>query len=104
MTTDTSAPPQTPPNSCVSRSIALNYGRIRDVERELGNLQLQLKLTSGPKKHALEMLRKKIETQNERVVYVRARHTAAKAVGGLVLGWVRTGGLAVARGTLLASL
>ncbi|EFJ48043.1 hypothetical protein VOLCADRAFT_91207 [Volvox carteri f. nagariensis] len=60
-------------------SIALNYGRIREVERELGNLQLQLKLTSGPKKHALELLRKKIETQNERVAYVRAKHTAAKA-------------------------
>ncbi|GLI71667.1 hypothetical protein VaNZ11_016947, partial [Volvox africanus] len=60
-------------------SIALNYGRIREVERELGNLQLQLKLTSGPKKHALELLRKKIEAQNERVAYVRSRHTAAKA-------------------------
>ncbi|GIL88391.1 hypothetical protein Vretimale_15026 [Volvox reticuliferus] len=60
-------------------SIALNYGRIREVERELGNVQLQLKLTSGPKKHALELLRKKIEAQNERVAYVRTRHTAAKA-------------------------
>ncbi len=63
-----------------ARSIALNYGRIRGVERELGNLQLQLKLTSGPKKHALELLRRKIETQNERVASVRAKHTVAKAV------------------------
>ncbi|KAG2493530.1 hypothetical protein HYH03_008344 [Edaphochlamys debaryana] len=60
-------------------SIARNYGRIREVERELSNLQLQLKLTAGPKKQALEMLRKKIETQNEKVVAVRAKHTAAKA-------------------------
>ncbi|KAG2451698.1 hypothetical protein HYH02_003478 [Chlamydomonas schloesseri] len=60
-------------------SIAKNYGRIREVERELANLQLQLKLTAGPKKHALELLRKKIEIQNEKVASVRAKHTAAKA-------------------------
>ncbi|GFR45933.1 hypothetical protein Agub_g7395, partial [Astrephomene gubernaculifera] len=60
-------------------SIAKNYGRIREVERELGNLQLQLKLTAGPKKLALEVLRRKIEEQNERVAYVRAKHTTAKA-------------------------
>ncbi|PNW71618.1 hypothetical protein CHLRE_16g661800v5 [Chlamydomonas reinhardtii] len=60
-------------------SIAKNYGRIREVERELGNLQLQLKLTAGPKKHALELLRKKIEIQNEKVASVRAKHTVAKA-------------------------
>ncbi|KXZ52397.1 hypothetical protein GPECTOR_9g441 [Gonium pectorale] len=60
-------------------SIAANYGRIREVERELGNLQLQLKLTAGPKKHALELLRRKIETQNERVASIRSKHSAAKA-------------------------
>ena len=36
----------------------VNYGRIKDFERELGQLQLQLRLTAGPRKAALEMLRK----------------------------------------------
>lgn len=38
------------------------------------------RLTAGPKKHALELLRKKIEIQNEKVASVRAKHTVAKAV------------------------
>lgn len=63
-------------NSCIAK----NYGRIREVERELANLQFQLKLTAGPKKHALELLRRKIEDQNDKVVYVRKQHTAAKLV------------------------
>lgn len=57
-----------------------NYCRIKGVEKELSSLQLQLKLTAGPKKHALELLRKKIEIQNEKVVAVRQRHSAAKQV------------------------
>lgn len=61
-------------------TIEQNYGRIRDVERELSQLQLQLKLTAGPRKQALEMLRCKIEAQNERVKSVTARHAAAKQV------------------------
>ena len=62
------------------RCIAQNYGRIREVEKELVNLQFQLKLTSGPKKHALELMRKKIETQTDRVVVIRRQHAAAKQV------------------------
>ncbi len=60
--------------------MSLNYNRIREVERELSNLQLQLRLTSGPKKHALEMLRKKIEEQGERVAAVREKFNVAKKV------------------------
>lgn len=54
--------------------INTNYGRIREVERELSQLQLQLKLTNGPKRSALEMLRKKIEVQNEKVLTARRNH------------------------------
>lgn len=57
-----------------------HYSRIKEVERELCAVQLQLKLTAGPKKHALEMLRKKIETQGEKVAAARQRFTAAKQV------------------------
>jgi BMFP domain-containing protein YqiC len=60
-----------------------NYSRIRDVERELAQLQLQVKLTSGPKKQALELMRKKIEVQNEKVVSIRQRHGIAKQVGAI---------------------
>ncbi|MEW5316081.1 MAG: hypothetical protein WDW38_007469 [Sanguina aurantia] len=59
-------------------SIAANYSRMRGVEKELSNLQLQLKLTAGPKRLALELYRKKIEVQNEKVACIKLRHTAAK--------------------------
>lgn len=36
---------------CVwDRYIEENYSKIRDVEREFGNLTLEMKLTAGPKK------------------------------------------------------
>ncbi|CAL5225456.1 g8276 [Coccomyxa viridis] len=57
-----------------------NYSRIKDVERELSGLQMQLKLSTGPKRSALMMLRKKIELQNERVLAARERQKAAKKV------------------------
>ena len=50
------------------------------VERELAGLQLDLKLTSGPKKSALELLRRKIEMQNENVVMARGKFQAARKV------------------------
>ncbi|KAK9790110.1 hypothetical protein WJX73_008949 [Symbiochloris irregularis] len=58
--------------------IALNYTRVREVEKELAQLQLQLRITAGPKRSALEMIRKKIELQNAKVVMARDRHKAAK--------------------------
>jgi len=36
--------------SSYSRYIEENYTKIRDVEREFGNLSMELKLTAGPKK------------------------------------------------------
>lgn len=48
------------------------------MERELAALQLQLRMNVGPKKHALEMLRRKIEAQNERVRAATARRDATK--------------------------
>lgn len=61
--------------------IAQNYARIQGVEKELQGLQLQLKLTSGPKKSALEMLRRKIESQADRVIVARTGLAAATKVG-----------------------
>mmetsp|Transcript_17844 Transcript_17844/g.42819 ORF Transcript_17844/g.42819 Transcript_17844/m.42819 type:complete len:278 (+) Transcript_17844:151-984(+) len=58
--------------------IAENYSRIRDVESELKELQLQLKMTSGPKKSVLELLRQKIESQNDRISDCRAKYQDSK--------------------------
>mmetsp|Transcript_15726 Transcript_15726/g.44002 ORF Transcript_15726/g.44002 Transcript_15726/m.44002 type:complete len:343 (+) Transcript_15726:242-1270(+) len=57
-----------------------NYSRIRDVEKELQDLQMQLKLTAGPKRSVLEMLRRKIEDQNNKVVREREKVQKAKQV------------------------
>lgn len=57
--------------------IAQNYAHIHGVERELADLQLQLKLTSGPRASALEMMRRKIEQQADKVITARKEHTAA---------------------------
>ncbi|KAL3158339.1 aci13 [Trebouxia sp. C0009 RCD-2024] len=59
-------------------SIAKNYSHIKNVETQLAQLQLQLNLTSGPKKSALEMLRKKIEAKNEQVVTARQNFLSAQ--------------------------
>ncbi|GMH44757.1 hypothetical protein BSKO_12709 [Bryopsis sp. KO-2023] len=58
--------------------IRQNYSRIKGVENELNTMQRELRLADGPKRSALEMLRKKIEVQNEQVVAARARHRAAR--------------------------
>lgn len=44
---------------------------------------IQVKLTAEPKKQALEMLRKKIEVQNTKVLAVRRRYEVAAQVGPL---------------------
>ncbi|GAB2265294.1 hypothetical protein Dimus_000360 [Dionaea muscipula] len=51
----------------LKKYIEENYSKIRDVEKELANLSLELKLTAGSKNAALEHLRKKIEVQNEKI-------------------------------------
>lgn len=43
----------------------------QEVESQLMAVQLQVKLTAGPKKLALEHLRKKIEAQNEKLSGLR---------------------------------
>ncbi|XP_020582824.1 uncharacterized protein LOC110026281 isoform X2 [Phalaenopsis equestris] len=55
-----------------------NYSKIRDVERELENLTLEVKLTAGPKKAALEHMRKKIELANERLRAAKLKEENAK--------------------------
>ncbi|KAG6422589.1 hypothetical protein SASPL_119167 [Salvia splendens] len=55
-----------------------NYSKIRDVERELANLSMEMKLTAGPKKAALEHLRKKIEMSTERIRLAKMKEEQAK--------------------------
>ena len=50
-------------------AINSQYAKMRGQEKELRELQLQLKVTTGPKKSALEHLRKLIEVQTEKVRY-----------------------------------
>ncbi|XP_076908785.1 uncharacterized protein LOC143565808 [Bidens hawaiensis] len=55
-----------------------NYSKIRDVERELANLTMEMKLTAGPKKAALEHMRKKIELSTERIRFAKLKEEEAK--------------------------
>ncbi|KAK4403554.1 hypothetical protein Sango_0724000 [Sesamum angolense] len=55
-----------------------NYSKIRDVERELANLAMEMKLTSGPKKAALEHMRKIIEMSTERIRAAKLKEEQAK--------------------------
>lgn len=64
-------------------SIAKNYSHIKNVEAQLAQLQSQLNLTTGPKKSALEMLRKKIEAKNEQVVAARQKFVSAQKVSAV---------------------
>uniref|UniRef100_A0A1J3J3D3 RAB6-interacting golgin n=1 Tax=Noccaea caerulescens TaxID=107243 RepID=A0A1J3J3D3_NOCCA len=55
-----------------------NYSKIRDVEREFGNLTMEMKLTAGPKKAALEHLRKKIEACTEKIHAAKLKEDEAR--------------------------
>lgn len=57
-----------------------NYSKIRNVEKEFASLALEIKLTAGPKKAALEHLRKKIEVSAERIKAAKQREEQAKKV------------------------
>ncbi|KAF7813222.1 hypothetical protein G2W53_034198 [Senna tora] len=64
----------------LKKYIEENYSKIRDVERELANLTLEMKLTAGPKKAALELLRKKIEASTERIRLAKIKEEQARMV------------------------
>uniref|UniRef100_A0A1D1Z972 Actin cytoskeleton-regulatory complex protein PAN1 n=1 Tax=Anthurium amnicola TaxID=1678845 RepID=A0A1D1Z972_9ARAE len=64
----------------LKRYIKENYSKIRDVEIELENLTLEMKLTAGPKKAALEHLRKKIELSTERMHAAKIKEAQARKV------------------------
>ncbi|KAL5567772.1 hypothetical protein UlMin_024347 [Ulmus minor] len=64
----------------VKKYIEENYSKIRDVERELTSLTLEMKLTAGPKKAALEHLRKKIEVQAEMIHKAKQKEEEARKV------------------------
>lgn len=58
--------------------IAENYSKIRDVEKEFANLTMEMKLTAGPKKAALELMRKKIEMSTERIRVAKLKEEEAR--------------------------
>jgi len=60
------------------RYIQDNYSKIREVEKELENLTFEMKLTAGPKKAALEHLRKKIEMSTEKIRLAKVKEEQAK--------------------------
>ncbi|CAM0151828.1 unnamed protein product [Urochloa decumbens] len=62
----------------LKKYIQENYSKIRDVEKELENLTLEMKLTAGPKKAALEHLRKKIEISTEKIRLAKVKEELAK--------------------------
>ncbi|KAI8465444.1 MAG: glycoside hydrolase superfamily [Monoraphidium minutum] len=66
----------------VQESILGHLRRVKEVERELSQLQMQLSMTAGPKKHALEMLRRKIEEETNLALAARKRRDAAKKARG----------------------
>ncbi|KAM3382144.1 hypothetical protein P3S68_007717 [Capsicum galapagoense] len=55
-----------------------NYCKIRDVEKELANLSMEMKLTAGPKKAALEHMRKKIEMSTEKIRIAKLKEEQAR--------------------------
>lgn len=57
-----------------------NYSKIRDVEKELANLSLELKLTAGSKNAAFEHMRKKIEVQTEKIRLAKQKEDQARKV------------------------
>ncbi|KAG2384876.1 uncharacterized protein HKW66_Vig0119680 [Vigna angularis] len=61
----------------LKKYIEENYSKIRDVERELANLGLEMKLTSGPKKAALEHMRTKIEASTEKIRVAKLKEEQA---------------------------
>ncbi|XP_052186608.1 uncharacterized protein LOC127797608 [Diospyros lotus] len=62
----------------LKKYIEENYTKIRDVERELSNLTLEVKLTAGPKKAALEHMRKKIEISTEKIHAAKLKEEQAR--------------------------
>ncbi|KAI6672272.1 hypothetical protein NL676_000178 [Syzygium grande] len=64
----------------LKKYIEENYSKIRDVERELASLSMEMKLTAGPKKAALEHLRKKIEASTERIRVAKLKEEEARKV------------------------
>lgn len=58
------------------RNIESHYERIRNTEKELSSLQVQLRMNVDPRKKALELLRKKIE---EQTIVVNSARDASEA-------------------------
>lgn len=64
----------------LKKYIQENYSKLRDVEREFEKLTLELKLTAGPKKAALELFRKKIEQSTEKIKLAKQKEEQARKV------------------------
>ncbi|CAO2838932.1 unnamed protein product [Amaranthus hypochondriacus] len=69
----------------LKKYIEENYSKIRDVEREFANLNLELKLTAGSKNAAFEHLRKKIEIQNDKIRAAKVKEEQAKKMWEVAL-------------------
>jgi hypothetical protein len=63
----------------LQKLLDMNRAKLADMEQELLVLRRDLKLTSAPKKAALEMLRMRIEEASERVRTARSARAAAAA-------------------------
>ena len=63
----------------LQKLLDMNRAKLSDMEHDLMVLRRDLKLTSAPKKAALEMLRIRIEEASERVRTARSARTAAAA-------------------------
>ncbi|EFJ13590.1 hypothetical protein SELMODRAFT_59805, partial [Selaginella moellendorffii] len=62
------------------RYIQDNYLKIHNFEKELAELSLQIKLTVGPRKAALEHLRNKIEMSGAKIRKAKLKEENAKKV------------------------
>ncbi|KAI4351832.1 hypothetical protein L6164_006142 [Bauhinia variegata] len=62
----------------LKKYIQENYSKIRDVERDLASLTMEMKLTAGPKKAALEHMRRKIELSTERIRAAKQKEEQAR--------------------------
>lgn len=60
------------------RCIFRSKGRLLSVEEELNSLHRSIQQTCGSRRQGITLLRRKIETQNDKVLTARQRYFAAR--------------------------
>ena len=63
------------------RCIFKSKGRLLSVEEELNSLHRSIQQTCGSRRQGITLLRRKIETQNDKVLGARQRYFAARKAG-----------------------